>query len=112
MARLNGKPLANVQIEFWPESNRPRSQGITDAQGHYRLAAAGKQPGALVGRHRVILYDLSVFTGKFVGEGRNKEEILQPSRLPDRYANAAQTPLKKEVLGGKTNVLDLDVTTP
>jgi hypothetical protein len=111
-ARLNGKPLANVQVEYLPEANGPRSLGVTDAQGRYRLASDAQDSGALVGKHRVILHDLSVYSDKSVGTGRDKEEVLKPSRIPGRYASAAQTPLKKEVRTSEKNVLDLDVTSP
>src|SRR5438093_4468976 len=76
-ARLNGKPLANVQVEFWPEANGPRSLGVTDARGHYELASIEQEPGAMVGTHRVIVYDLQVYSDKPAGEGRDKEEVLK-----------------------------------
>src|SRR5262249_30251674 len=106
------KPLANVHVEFWPESSGRRSLGATDAQGRYRLTYEdGKRAGAIVGAHRVILYDLSVVSDK-PGGGREQDDALKPSPLPARYANSDHTPLKKEVRAGEKNVLDLEVTSP
>jgi hypothetical protein len=108
--RLNGKPLANVQVEFLPEANGPRSRGVTDQDGHYRLATDGQKSGATVGSHRVLLYDLQVYNDESVGRMKKDQDAtpVRPSRIPAAYANPASTPLKKEVLG-EPNTIDLDV---
>jgi hypothetical protein len=112
--RMKGQPLANVQVEFWPESNGARSTGLTDKDGRYQLTYNGKQTGAVVGLHRVLLYDLQVFgDNPFpMGGKRNKDADVTPvkaSRFPASYADSVQTPLKKEV-GASPNVIDLEVT--
>jgi hypothetical protein len=112
--RMNGQPLANVQVEFWPESNGARSTGLTDKGGRYQLTYNGKQPGAVVGPHRVLLYDLQVFGDNPlpVGGKRNKDADVTPvraSRFLASYADSVKTPLKKEV-GASPNVIDLEVT--
>ncbi len=108
--RLQGKPLPKVQVEFWPEADGPRSIGATDAQGHYQLATDKQIPGAQVGIHRVIVYDLGVYSDKFTSKGKDKDDIpIRPARFPAHYSDAAKTPLKKEVVAGK-NVIDLDIT--
>src|SRR5262245_43426437 len=59
---MNGKPLANVQVEFWPIDAAPRSTGAIDQTGRYTLTTDnGSKPGAIVGRHKVVLYDLNVY---------------------------------------------------
>ncbi|HEY2786676.1 MAG TPA: hypothetical protein VGJ05_17060, partial [Fimbriiglobus sp.] len=59
---LNGKPLANVQVEFWPEGSAPRSVGMTDQQGRFTLTTDGEgKPGAVVGSHKVVLHDLNIY---------------------------------------------------
>jgi hypothetical protein len=107
---MNGKPLANVQVEFWPEANCPRSAGVTDKDGRYELTCDGKRPGAVVGAHKVILYDLQVYDGKAFG-GKKDADVtpVRPSRIPPRYTEPTGTPLKKEVRK-EPNVIDLEVT--
>jgi hypothetical protein len=112
--RMKGQPLANVQVEFWPESNGARSTGLTDKDGRYQLTYDGKQAGAAVGPHRVLLYDLQVYGENPLPRGgkRNKDADVTPvraSRFPALYADSVKTPLKKEV-GASPNVIDLEVT--
>jgi hypothetical protein len=108
--RMNGKPLANVQVEFLPEASGPRSRGVTDQDGHYSLATDGQKSGATLGSHRVLLYDLQVYNDQPTGRMKKDQDATpeRPSRIPAAYANPASTPLIKEVLG-KPNNIDLDV---
>lgn len=58
---VEGKPVANVMVQFQPigENGRspgPGSVGITDAEGHYHLKLIDlkrDRDGAVAGRHRV-----------------------------------------------------------
>jgi len=109
--RIKGKPLANVQVEFLPEGNGPRSIGATDEQGRYVLTCADQRKGALVGRHRVVVLDLKVYEQILGKGGRDNETPAKASRVPMRYTEAGRTPLKKEVQAG-TNVIDLEVIVP
>jgi hypothetical protein len=106
---LNGKPLANIMVEFIPDGpTGPRSLGTTDESGHYTLLCDDKRPGALVGPNRVLLHDAAVFGDKFLGR---KMEFVEakPSRIPRQYGDVTRTPLKKEVMP-EPNTIDLDVT--
>jgi hypothetical protein len=110
--RMNGKPLGNVLVEFLPEANGPRSTGVTDPAGNYRLTTLDGRPGAVVGRHRVVLSDLGVYEDKAPAPGEKKKRdiaLVRPSRLPHQYSEVASTPLKKEVHAAP-NTIDLDVT--
>jgi hypothetical protein len=111
VVKQNGKPLANVQVEFWPEVEGPRSFGATDANGHYVLTTDdGKQAGAVVGSHRVVLYDLSVYANLPINNARAMENVrLKPVRFSGRYTDPQQTPLKKTVDAGTRNNIDLEV---
>jgi hypothetical protein len=106
-----GKPLANVQVEFWPEKSGPRSLGLTDAQGHYHLTTDDQRPGAIPGPHRVVLYDLAIYGDQpKIGKGdKDMDQPLKPSRLAAYYSDANRTPLKKTVMADR-NVIDLDTT--
>src|SRR5262245_17377277 len=83
-ATMKGKPLDQSQVEFWPTSDGPRSSGTTDAQGRYTLTPDnGKGKGAVVGSHRIILKDLSLFGGKILGRaGENVDSKGKAPRLP------------------------------
>jgi hypothetical protein len=108
--RIKGKPLANVEVEFLPEANGPRSRGVTDQDGRYRLTTDAQKSGATIGSHRVLLYDLQVYDDKPVGGGKKDQDVtpVRASRIPAGYNNPATTPLKKEVLR-QTNTIDLDL---
>ena len=109
---MNGKPLANVQVEFMPEANGPRSTGVTNQEGKYRLATDDQRTGAVVGRQRIVLHDLQIYDDKPPAPGESpKRDIIpvRPSRFPPRYGNPASTPLKKEVKSSP-NTIDLEVT--
>jgi hypothetical protein len=60
---LDNKPLPKATVEFVPEAGGggkeppPSSVGVTDADGRYTLtlASGGKDRGAVVGKHRVLI---------------------------------------------------------
>jgi hypothetical protein len=106
--KMNGKALANVQVDFLPEAAGPRSSGVTDSKGHYSLTCADGRPGAVVGAHRVVAVDLAVYGDKPIPRGREDEVLQKPSRLPAGYGEVSKTPWKKEVTNG-SNVIDLEI---
>jgi hypothetical protein len=58
--KLNGKPLAGVEVRFAPETDpdaasAPFSRAFTDANGHFNLECDNKKPGAVTGKHVVIV---------------------------------------------------------
>jgi len=116
---LDGKPLDNVLVEFLPEasagSSLRRSTGKTDAAGHFQLTCDNQRPGAVIGPHRVLVHDLEPYGDKFVGRGGSKDgpdaTDRPPSRVPDRYAQASQTPLHQEVKAGPQTV-QIELTSP
>jgi hypothetical protein len=97
---LNGKPLPNVQVEFWPETSAPRSTGMTDEQGRFTLVTDTGSPGAVVGSHKVILHDLAIY-GEMGFRPREDTNIKdKPARFPFRYTDARQTPVRLTVEAG------------
>jgi len=103
---LDGKPLPHAQVEFVPDlahfGAEMNAMGITDKEGNYRLTCFYKQqPGAAVGKHRVI-----------VTEAPMPDEFRQPEAqghyayylrslanrpIPAVYGSAGGTPLRVEV---------------
>lgn len=99
---LNGEPLERAEIVFQPEDGRP-SFAKTDSQGRYELMFGADQPGALIGRHRVMITTFDVITD----DEENPVEI--PERLPDRYHRNSE--LVEEVQSGR-NEIDFDLRSP
>lgn len=111
---LNGKPLDNAQVQFLPDplqgTKGLRSTGVSDPEGHFKLTCDDGQVGAVPGNHRVLVQDLKQWEGIRPGrEDSNKP--LKPSRLPTRYTDATQTPLKVEVKPAVGSV-KLELTSP
>jgi hypothetical protein len=111
------KPLANVEIQFVPDSlqgtSGPRSTAVTDEQGRYFLLFDDDQPGAVVGKHRVLLIENDpVERG---GKGRErvpsastrKNAANHPTIAPE-YAKIATTPLGRDVVSSNQKI-DFDL---
>jgi hypothetical protein len=102
-----GKPLEKVQVEFYPDGIGPRSMAITDAAGKFVL----KSDGAVVGGHKVVLRDVSIYPDRPL----TREELNQDFgkgkkiRIPATYGDTARTPLTKTVTGGQKNTIDIEV---
>jgi hypothetical protein len=126
-----GRPLANVQVTFWPDSEAgtqgPRSSAKTDEAGHYRLRSDNGDDGAAIGTHRVCLLDISVLPSRLTrARGRlrteedkelsekmkeflkEKEPASVSPRVPPRYTRPDKTPLRAEVRPGP-QTLDFNV---
>jgi hypothetical protein len=103
--RIGDKPGYKVYIEFIPDVNTeaspPASMAETDAEGHFTLQlhdrrGGSTQPGAVVGRHRVVLRDLQLAESA-TGAG-------VPVRLSPDYALVGTTPLTQDVTEGKQTI--------
>lgn len=109
------KPLANVEIQFVPDSlngtTGPRSTAVTDEQGRYFLLFDDDQAGAVVGKHRVLLIEND--QAQRAGKGREhavappKKAANQPAVGPE-YSKAGTTPLGRDVVSGKQTI-DFDL---
>jgi hypothetical protein len=86
--RLDGAPLANAIVRFTPAGPGRTSEGITDADGHYRLRYLRAIPGANIDQHTVRITTASEENG-----GR---EVLPP-----RYHS--RTELEARVVNGLNN---------
>jgi len=116
-----GRPLDSVMVEFLPDPGAgaagPRSTGMTDAEGRFRLVMDDQRPGAVVGRHRVLVRDYKMF-GPVRKPARQREDELErnqnnpvfKSRVPVHYADPAGTPLHVDVKAGPQEIV-LEVTT-
>ena len=116
-AKLDGVPLANVVVQFVPDVEglvqAPQSTGTTDASGHFTLTCENKRPGAIVGKHNVV-----VLVGRG-DDGRTNDMDASPKaatdnskapKVPDFYALVAKTPLQVEVTADKHTGYDLELS--
>jgi hypothetical protein len=122
----DGYPLCGIEVVFVPDADTvgPRSRGITDEAGRYRLCTGNGDDGAAVGAHRVCLHDTHHISLKSLGplskkvanaEGVqkskkdfNEKAASAPPRVPPSYGRPSETPLRVEVQPGP-QVIDLEV---
>jgi hypothetical protein len=97
---LDGRPVPNALVQFYPEvpegTKAPSSSGTTDDKGFFRLTRSDvSKPGALVGRHKVI-----IAAGRAGGD-RDNPEAGASVKVPKEYTNANTTPFTVEVTQDK-----------
>jgi len=98
---MDGKPIDKIAVRFVPIEQGPESTGISDAQGHFVLHTTETKPedGAVIGQHKVLLTDTSIYTKPFEGrasEGVDLTEGKSP-RISIRYRVLHGTPLEVSV---------------
>ena len=108
---LQGQPLANVRVEYFPDrkhqSHGIRSCAMTDEKGHYVLQCDDGRAGAAVGAHLVVItFDESWQSRdddpRNPGTARRRPPPKSQTNpaIPARYTAAVTTPLKPEVKPG------------
>ncbi|MFI4852675.1 MAG: carboxypeptidase-like regulatory domain-containing protein [Gimesia chilikensis] len=98
---LDGKPLSDAIIDFFPQSAADKSQSrassaATDTEGKYTLRYDNNTTGAIPGEHLVRI-------SKPDGEA----EVAGPETLPARYNE--QTTLQVTVSKTAPNQIDFDL---
>jgi hypothetical protein len=104
--KLDGQPLANVTVQFVPDSDRkgqgqaPQSTATTDASGHFVLTCENLKSGAVLGRHFVV-----VLAGR--GGDSRTNDMDPPAKgnagnsklpqVPQVYTMLPKTPLQVDV---------------
>jgi hypothetical protein len=128
----NGRSLAGMQVVFMADvdagTQGPKTSGVTDESGHYRLRTDNGDDGAVVGKHRVLIHDLHVVMKQRKGSRigplpkKGKQPLPKPLEflkdqsksapdapwVPPRYGRFDQTPLRVEVHPGP-QTLDFDI---
>ena len=114
---LDGKPLENALIGFYPEGGRG-SIGSTDSEGHYSLQYTANQKGASVGNHKVTIStaveEASANSYAEYDEpapSEVREDIAARKEMLDRsYQDRRRTPLTATVKPGNNPPIDFDLT--
>src|SRR5947207_276668 len=113
IALFDGAPLAGALVQFIPDvedgGTALSSSGVTDAKGHYRLTYGKDKPGAVLGKHRVVILQGRAGSGREDRDDQSGRASLSGKPIPPMYASAAQTPLKVEITPDK-HTYDLTLT--
>ena len=116
IVKLDGKPMPNVKIMFMPDPQKgtvgPISAAVTDDEGHFKLTCEDQRDGAVVGWHKVAIFDGSQNLYRTPRNGRRDDDapVAKPKprpkgpHVPDKYASAAKSPLELEVKDTKNNL--------
>lgn len=117
-AKLNGRPSGNAHVQFVPDEpgiKAPGSTGITDENGHYRLNREDGEPGALVGKHLVVLVrgreaNRALGEQPDAGDGGPGAKAKKDRRpIPPAYTMASKTTLVVDVKPDQHNY-DLELS--
>jgi hypothetical protein len=99
-----GEPLGGVIITFYPSDGTSQaSSGEVDDSGNFTLTCADGRPGAVAGKHKVLL------------EAKFGEEIYESSGpppeppFPGEYSNRDTTPKEVDVAASETNNFTIDI---
>ena len=112
---LNGQPVADASLTFYPVSGEHSGYAKTDASGKYKLStnAGDAEAGIVPGEYTVtISKSESVPTGKtYATEDENGKPITAPEMtlketLPAQYTKVQSTPLKAVVEAKKLNEIN------
>jgi hypothetical protein len=105
VVRLDGKPLKNVVVRFFPVDDfgpNYQGSGVTDESGRFTLVCNGR-PGACAGENRVTVSEAEI-PARLKGEDLKTQaelarylQSLGGRPIPPQYSNLAQTPLTVSV---------------
>ena len=98
---LDGQPLADALVSFYPEDGRP-SMGTTDADGNYDLSFTPTEAGAMIGNHIV-----RITVAQVEGEGEEGGRLPKET-IPAKYNSKSE--LKAEVKPGKNRNVNFDLS--
>jgi hypothetical protein len=107
---LDGQPLPKAKVEFVPQLKdfgaQYNSVGITDEKGRFTLACGIQKPGAVVGKHLVLVMD-SIPAEYRRADGDTQGKLsqylatLKNRPIPEKYSSISQTDLSVEVTADK-----------
>lgn len=115
---LDGKPLADVEVQFIPEAGQRGGESpasaYTDEAGHYRIEAGGSG-GVCVGPNRVCVNDAKLM---MPGGGTDPNDGTpgavpktgpRRSRVPEIYSDATRNPYRAVAIRPGVQTVDFDL---
>ncbi|TWU47899.1 DUF4198 domain-containing protein [Rubripirellula reticaptiva] len=99
--KLDGEPVPNVSIEFFPIQGRP-SLARTNAEGKFVAYYLPNQTGAVAGTHRLEY--------EFAQAGPDDVKFERPKRRGRKpTSELVMSPSEIEVVAGEDNVFDINL---
>lgn len=96
---MNGKPLSNIGVVFFPTGSGPMSSGNTDENGRFVLTTIKPQDGAVVGQHRVAFGAAEESSGEYARR-----------MLPAKYESPQTSQVTAEVVAGQVNQFTFELS--
>jgi hypothetical protein len=104
---LDGKPVPNAMITYYPQFAGSTSYGVTDQDGNYKMKYTDSDEGAMVGKFHVGIQTKRM-TREDMPDGMKPEEFNKLAssfvELPKKYKN--KEAIEVEVKRG-SNTIDL-----
>ncbi|MGL4464794.1 MAG: carboxypeptidase-like regulatory domain-containing protein [Planctomycetia bacterium] len=109
VVKMDGKPVANAAIVYYPESGGRAASGKTDAAGAFTLTTFKPNDGALLGPHVVAVVANGAVAAteednknaKVAPRPKDPSKAVQPnSNVPLKYAEMRTSDLKQTVADG------------
>jgi hypothetical protein len=97
-----GKPVPAGLVEFVPDGGGPSARGRVGADGRFTLATDDR-PGAVAGRHRVVVLPMAVADGAPLGH-KHKAVVVHP-----KHGRFETSGLSATVEAGGANDFRLEV---
>ncbi|MFM8709008.1 MAG: hypothetical protein ACKOHK_13265 [Planctomycetia bacterium] len=110
---FQGRPVADAVLRFTPKDRSP-GMARTDAAGRYPLNTLRKGDGGFAG---VAVVTITPWVEPFIERADDaitgRKPPPEPPRpdIPAQFRTAATTPLTVEVVAGKRNVFDFELST-
>ena len=100
---MGGKPVENVSVTFHPESGRS-ANGVTDAEGKFRLTTFDTNDGAQVGKHKVSLTMIVADIPDEIPDDYDYAADAAPpeAAIPASYADPNTSGLVSTIVGDET----------
>lgn len=105
LVTLDGEPLGDARVIFSPEDGRRPSSAVTESDGSYKLTYLEDQPGALPGRHKVII---STFVEADPDSSDPRVKTGVREILPTKYNT--QTTLEAQLEPGQREEVNFELT--
>ena len=96
---MNGKPLPNIGVVFFPTGSGPMSSGNTDENGRFVLTTITPKDGAVVGQHRVAFGAAEESSGEYARR-----------MLPAKYESPQTSQVTAEVVAGQVNQFTFELS--
>ena len=109
---MEGKPMDKISLRFIPIGMGPESMALTDDQGHFVLHTMSEKPvdGAVVGLHKVVIIDTSIYTKPFRGRASETEDLTEGKspRIAMKYSLIHNTQMEVSITK-ETKTLEVKV---